>query len=172
MGPSPQWPCVDLPPMPHAGRGSLLKRSGRGTSGLVIRALAYVRNSPAFGSQASGGIDPATWVLHWLTYGWGLCYLKASSTPRAGRCGRFCALDTDPLPEEFVLQGPRGPQNGGLGRSCTRTELGVFVAVPRSGGTWVCSFGPETWVCSFGPLSHSSSLTVDSRLTWEPFGCF
>ena len=57
---------------------------------------------------------------------------------RAGRHIPFCVLDTDPslgrAPGEFALQGSRGPQNGGLGRSCARTELGVFVAVLRNRG--------------------------------------
>ena len=56
----------------------------------------------------------------------------------AGRRGPFRALDTDPslgrAPGEFALQGSRGPQNGGLGRSCALTELGVCVAVMRTGG--------------------------------------
>ena len=60
------------------------------------------------------------------------------TTSRAGRRGPFRAPDTDPslgrAPGEFALQGSRGPQNGGLGRSCALTELGVFVAVMRTGG--------------------------------------
>ena len=54
---------------------------------------------------------------------------KGSRPPRAGRCDPFRAPDTDPslqsrlrlrlgrAPGEFALQGSRGPQNGGLGRS-------------------------------------------------------
>ena len=61
-----------------------------------------------------------------------------SRPPRAGRRDPFRAPDTDPslgrAPGEFALQGSRGPQNGGLGRSCTLTELGVCVAVMRTGG--------------------------------------
>ena len=58
--------------------------------------------------------------------------------PRAGRRVPCRAPDTDPslgrAPEEIARRGSRGPQNGGLGRSCARTELGVWVPVPRSGG--------------------------------------
>ena len=58
--------------------------------------------------------------------------------PRAGRRGPFRAPDTDPslgrALGQFALQGSRGPQNGGLGRSCALTELGVCVAVMRTGG--------------------------------------
>ena len=62
---------------------------------------------------------------------------------RAGRRVPFRALDTDSslgrAPGEYALQGSRGPQNGGLGRSCARAELGVCVAVMRSGGLrFVC----------------------------------
>ena len=64
--------------------------------------------------------------------------ITSANQLKAGRCDPFRAPDTDPslgrAPGESALQGSRGPQNGGLGRSCTLTELGVCVAVMRTGG--------------------------------------
>ena len=66
---------------------------------------------------------------------------------KVGRRVPFRAPDTDPslgrAPGEIALQGSRGPQNGGLGRSCALTELGVCVAVMQTGGLRVFRLVPH-----------------------------
>ena len=90
--------------------------------------------------------------------------LPGGSRPsRAGRRVPFRAPDTDPslgrAPGEFALQGSRGPQNGGLGRSCTLTELGVCVAVMRTGGLRFFRLVPHR-TTPYSQLLNIESLVV------------